>query len=159
MRIGSGSSANRQAWAYSRNKIASSTAEIFSGPRQSGTDWAAVFLQSTDNTAAFKDYVQRNIDKFSGDTLKAMLISTDLIDWYKEKQQKELADAAKSLSDKIDVLQEAKSTNRFFGRLRLYTSTATTTGTTATTTTTTAATDGDGAAAADGAADGVDVTV
>lgn len=164
MRIGSGSSANRQAWAKSREKIVSGAAEIFHGPQQSGTQWAAVFLQATDNTAAFQDYVQRNIDKFSGDTLKAMLISTDLVDWYKERQQKQLADAAKSISEKIDALQEAKSGNRFFSRLRLYTPSATTTGSATPTSGTDASTTGDSAAAGDGgtAADGaggVDVTV
>lgn len=154
MRIGSGSNVNRQTWAKSRNKIVSSAAEIFSGPRQTGTEWAAAFLQATDTTSAFKDYVQRNIDKFSGNTLKAMLISTDLVDWYQARQQKELADAAKSLADKIGALQEVKSTNRFMSRLRLYTPAAKTTGATTA--------PGDGTTPAPAASDAganVDVTV
>ena len=111
MKIGSRSTYNsrynqalvRQA----QSKFSSNAQQVFSGNQQSNYGFAAQFLAATDTSSQFQDYVKRNIDKFSGNTLKAMLVSTDLIDWYKQRQQDEIAKAAKSLADKVGGLQDA----------------------------------------------------
>lgn len=98
---------NRALVRQSQAKFAANAQDVFSGNQQSTNTFAAQFLAATDTTSQFQDYVKRNVDKFSGNTLKAMLIATDLIDWYQEKQKQDIAAAAKSLADKIDGLQAA----------------------------------------------------
>lgn len=79
--------------------VTTNAADLFLGPQQTGTDWAAVFsgVNGGSQTAALQDYVKRNVDKFSGGTLQAMLEATDLVDWYKQKMQDDIAAAAKSI--------------------------------------------------------------
>lgn len=79
--------------------VTTNAADLFLGPQQTGPDWAAVLsgVNGGSQTAALQDYVKRNVDKFSGGTLQAMLEATDLVDWYKQKMQDEIAATAKSI--------------------------------------------------------------
>ncbi|BBE70524.1 hypothetical protein [Oharaeibacter diazotrophicus] len=80
--------------------------DLFFGPQQTGPDYGAMFatISGDGQTEALKDYVKRNVDKFSGGTLQGMLEATGLVDWYTQRQQEELAKAAKSIQDNIDAL-------------------------------------------------------
>ncbi len=88
-----------------RSRASSADAsEFFLGPKQTGTDWAAAFATASGNSSdeAFKDYVKRNSDKFSGGTLQAMLVQSDLVEWYTQKKKKEIEDLSVSMKKTLD---------------------------------------------------------
>lgn len=108
MQINSGryaSQSNRQAVARAQNKFTSNAQQIFSGPAETaGSRLAASFLNATNTEDQFKQFVKNNVEKFSGNTLKAMLVATDLVDWYQAKQQDEIKKAAQALSEKMGAI-------------------------------------------------------
>ncbi len=85
--------------------VSTNASDLFFGPQQTGPDWAAMLsgISGGSQTEALKDYVKRNVDKFSGGTLKGMLEATNLTDWYKQKMQDDMAKTAKSIQDTIDA--------------------------------------------------------
>ncbi len=95
-------------WTAEAVRSRSSTAnasDLFFGPQQTGPDWAAQFssINGGAQTDALKDYVKRNVDKFSGGTLQGMLEATGLVDWYKQKMKDDMDAAAKSIQESIDA--------------------------------------------------------
>lgn len=92
-----------------RTSTGPTASDLFFGPRTQGTDWNAVFATAFGGTrdTAFSEYVKRNVDKFSGGVLEAMLVQSNLVDWYKEKMQKDAAELAKSLQKTIESVDLA----------------------------------------------------
>ncbi len=102
------SQANRVAVARLQNKVASGAQEIFSGPSETaGSQLAAAFLNATSTDGQFKQFVKQNVDKFSGNTLKAMLVATDLTSWYQDRQQAQLKALAESVQSKLGAVKDA----------------------------------------------------
>jgi hypothetical protein len=89
--------------------VTTNAADLFLGPQQKGTDWAAAFatVSGSGQDAAMQDYVKRNVDKFSGGTLEAMLTATGLVDWYKAKMQADIAKAAEEVQKTLDSVDTA----------------------------------------------------
>ncbi|WP_181707191.1 SGNH/GDSL hydrolase family protein [Chthonobacter rhizosphaerae] len=82
-----------------RGTSGATAADLFMGPAQTGPDWAAAFLTAGSNDSAFSDYVKRNHEKFTGPVLEAMLTQANLVDWYKEEQQKKISELTESIAE------------------------------------------------------------
>ncbi len=102
------SQANRIAVARAQNRFSNSAQEIFSGPSETqGSQLAAAFLNATNTDGQLKQFVKQNVDKFSGNTLKAMLVATDLTSWYQARQEAQLKALAQSVGAKIGAVRGA----------------------------------------------------
>lgn len=94
----------------SRGVTSTNAADLFFGPAQSGTDWAAAFLTASSTDSAFQDYVKRNHEKFTGGVLEAMLTQADLVDWYQAEQKAKIAELTESIaanSEGLDLSPDA----------------------------------------------------